>query len=147
VSAPYDADRDDPAACAREIECDRCGVKFTVDGRLHDAMREDGWQQEFQADSLNCPACDELGQEPPKSPCCDAPMRGDDHGDFDCSCDTAYPVDAIRAYALGLAVERIVKEERRAALNDEAAPDAAVFANLIRRAAASLGIRSKQVRP
>lgn len=138
MSEPYDCDRDDPAACTREIECERCGVTFEAEGRLVD-VRLAGIQisSQFEPNCLYCPACDALGQAPPLSPCCSAKLGWlyENGPTFECQfCNATYSVDAIRAYALGLACERLLAVYRGDA--------AGITANLL-RAAASLGIRGK----
>lgn len=100
---------EDPRLCGTiETECSRCGATCRVDARH---AGRDG----VQPVTRYCRACEELGDEPPRSPCCGThSLRGHQLHErmaWECEgCDTRYSLDVIRAYALGLAVERIVRE-------------------------------------
>lgn len=109
MSYPYDADRDDPREVRTvETDCVECGTR----GR-------------FPASHGKCPACIELGQAPPPCPQCETRTL---HGfqlhetmawTWECSeCAARFSMRQVRTYALGLAVERIVRERSTESVNN-----------------------------
>ena len=135
--------------CVQRTKCLSCGVEWDAPAR--DA--EGGAPDERLAVPITstCPACTELGCEPPLSPCCDASLRGSAGGDgssfFRCEhCDGPFELDTLRTLLLGQRVERVLLQaERTEALRDgtiESAPEGrqAETLALILRAARELGV-------
>lgn len=125
----------------REIKCELCGETFEADGTVtacDASFPLDGIREEFTPDSTRCDACADLGQAPPKSPCCSMRLywqqEADDEHSYACEgCDTIFPLSAIRHLALGIEVERIVRDGEPECMKG-------AVADLL-RASARLGIR------
>lgn len=131
-----------------DATCPVCGTKHETTGRWAEGVR--GVHRETPDDPPTftpdddgkCPACLALGGAPPESPCCKQGLYGHEGDEWSLACwgcDTVFPLDSIRAYALGLAVQRIV-EESNAPLTYS---DSLDFAAAILRESAKLGIRRK----
>lgn len=126
--------------------CPVCGVEHETEGTWTEGMAGIHLEtpkdpDSFEPGNARCPECLEFGGEKlPDSPCCaDSQLRGYyEPGRFSClECESTYPPAAIRTYALGLEVERIVRE----CPTDGAGNAFLHLATLTLRAAASLGIR------
>jgi hypothetical protein len=122
------ADHEDMAAfhgkgtvIVREM-CESCGRRFDAEAR--EAGTDGSGRPVQELVSPDCPACVELGAKPPPCPCCGGKLIGQPGSTselfvvpwFACEeTDGGFPVDSIRTYVFGRAMEALLREHGDAA--------------------------------